>query len=176
MSSLRGTNLCLVVALLVAVACHDDPEVYTSIEAVKSPLIGDLTSYMTPDQASTRLPSDILPWEIVEESKPPARDTRPPYDILTVTVRGFKYLAQNGELRMTFFNRRLASTWFFPQDGQTFLEALRLHGIDLIDTQEDSVAPYTRIWTAKTYQGKMYVAWEDTRLRRQSNRWIGRYA
>ena len=131
---------------------------------------------MTPDEASNRFPSGLLPWEIVEDSKLPEGDTRPPFDILTVSVGHFEHLHQVGELRLDFFNRRLVSTWFFPQDGQAFLATLRAHGIDLIGRHELSVAPYTRIWTAKDYRGKMYVAWEDTRLRNQSNRWIERYS
>lgn len=162
--------------LMVCSGCHEAPEVYTSVESVKSPLVAGFASYMTPDEVSHRLSPDLLPWEIVEDSQLPAGDKRPPFNILIVSVGHFEHLAHVGELKLDFFNRRLESTWFFPQNGPAFLATLRAHGIDLIGSHEMFVAPYTRVWTAKDYRGRMYVAWEDTRLREQSNRWISRYS
>jgi len=67
------------------------------------------------------------------------------------------------------------STWFFPDDPMSFTTALE-SAMKITIRPETSVRPFTRLWTNKNYEQRIYIAWEDTRLAKEQSAWISSYS
>jgi hypothetical protein len=117
----------------------------------------------------------------VEDSRLASGDPRPRFDILQVSVPGHVHLGLRGELKLRFFNDRLSSAWFYPDDVRGYLDALAGAGVKVIEAAPDTeqkvaVAPYTNVWATRDFGDRLYVGWEDKRLSDQERRWIERYS
>lgn len=113
--------------------------------------------------------------EVIENTGLAESDTRPPFNIYTVSIP-FKHLEIDGKIVFHFFNNRLMSTWFYPNDKIAYLEKLKLKGIDLTVKTELDTEKYTRVWKYIDYKNNFYVGWEDIRLRDEQHAWIARYS
>jgi PIN domain nuclease of toxin-antitoxin system len=160
------------IALLIAGCSRTN---FTSIQSPATPLIDTFHSYTSIADVQTALRSSGVTWATIEDSHLPPGDRRPPFDILAISVSHYPYLGHTGELQLHFFNNRLMSTWFFPDDPASFTAALEA-AMKIRMRPEASVPPFTRIWTRKNYQDRIYVAWEDTRLSKEESSWIASYS
>lgn len=171
----------IVLISIYAVSCtHATPETFTEREADSSPLMGVFASYSSiADIRQQHFPGVM--WPIIENSKLAAGDSRPRFDIYCALVPGYTHLGQRGELRLTFFDDRLAEVRFHPEDPDTYLAALTATGLKVTSSrnspvEEVTVPPHTRVWVMRDYRNTMYVGWCDGRLRSQMTRWIERYS
>ena len=163
--------------LIWAICCPGcgDSETYIGVERIKTPLIDGFESYTTIAYLQARRLSS-LKWTVLEKSNLPKGDPRPPFGIFRICVSEFVHLQEHGQLELTFFNDRLQSTSFYPEDLDAYLTALEKAGISINEGQELTLPPYTEVWCSRDYLGRPYVAWIDKRLLKQEERWISRYA
>jgi len=155
------------------------PETFTDRADVSSPLLGSLPSYATVDDIRQRHGSGA--WTVVGNSHLPTGDPRPRFDMVRVSIPGYVHLGHRGDLELTFFNDRLSSAWFYPDDDRGYLAALARDGVEVAESDWETepavvVAPYTRVWTTRDFRGRVYVGWDDSRLVEQQRRWIERYS
>ncbi len=162
------------VPIILLTACAGS-DTYTRVESVRSPLLGPFESYTSPADVRRSLPAQ-LPWRLVTDSRLPPGDPRPAYDWLTVSLAGYADLDRTGELVLTFFNDRLASTTFYPDDPEGYMARLGISALRYDTGAEVRRPPFTLIRAATDYHGRRFVSWEDERLRRQADRWIMRFS
>lgn len=113
--------------------------------------------------------------EVLEDTKLPEGDKRPPFSIYSVSIP-YRHFDVAGNLHLSFLNNRLMNTWFYPSDQKADLNALKNNDIDLIIDNERKISKYVRVWKYKNFNNKLYVAWEDIRLRKELNDWIRSYS
>lgn len=165
--------LSLLLALTLG-ACSESNEAYTKIRSSHAPLMANFESYISPAEARTRLPTNVV-VAVADESKLVPGDPRPRFDWLELRVSGYRHLGLSGELVLRFFNERLVSTWFYPDSYDSYLKALRRAGVN-ITAERQRVGRYADAWTSTDYRDRAYVAWADRRLTKENNRWINRYS
>jgi hypothetical protein len=157
---------------LVALACQTDTETYREV-LEGSPLAFCLRSYMSPEDAQRLISSES--WQVVEKSGLPKGDRRPPFNYYSISTE-FSDLGQPGTLTLVFFNARLERVMFYPASSDTYLQTILSAGAST-PVGQGTVTGFTRTFgPRKDYQRHWYIAWEDTRLVEQSNRWIMRYS
>jgi hypothetical protein len=161
--------------VLLIPACRRPNPSFTSVQSPATPLIEGFQSYMPIADVQSALKSRGVTWTTIEDSHLPPGDRRPPFDILTISVSRQAHLGHTGELVFHFFNNRLTSTWFFPDDPTSFTRTLETTMKTAI-RPEATVPPFTRVWTHKDYQDRIYIAWEDTRLAEEQSSWIASYS
>jgi hypothetical protein len=87
---------------------------------------------------------------------------------VTVTLGNYQHLGQSGILTIKFFLGRLQNTTFYPSDMRTYKELLKAQGIDLEQSREVKLPPFTRVFQGIAegglYKGKEFICWSDTRL------------
>jgi hypothetical protein len=115
-------------------------------------------------------------WVVLEDSGKGAKSSRPPFEIFTAEVHGYMHDGFKGDLRLMFFNNRLMSTWFYPDDPASYRRAVSTAVPALKDHESTKVLPFTVISIAKDYRGKQYFRWEDSRLQKEMSVWINRYS
>ena len=156
-------------------SCGPEPkEAYSTVANTKMELLPGFRSYESISVVSKHLGDQASRVKVTEDSKLPASDRRPRFDIYTVEVPDREFCGEKGTLRLLFFNDRLASTWFYPEQSESCLQHLRSSGIMVSDKQ--TTVGDTIIWSSTDYKGRRYVAWEDRRLREEQDRWISKYS
>lgn len=161
---------------------------FSGQSSTPSPLIDGLKSYLTPEQAKSHFGPDVS-WVVVEDSNMSTeKEVGPPFHRLTVSVENFSHLRFSGNLRLQFFNGRLAATIYYPSSGfDKYVAALvdtyklRLKNVSSGDKfwiyKEARIAPYTRILVTaddemhRKYGGRHFVTWEDIRLTEEFKLW-----
>ncbi len=146
---------------------------FTERSSESSPLAVGFSSYAAIDEVRSLLGDS--PVTVVEDSRLPPGDQRPPFNILVLSI-SFEHLDQSGKLRLEFFNDRLMSTSFYPDDLETYLEVLNDSGVILDRGGRCKIAPYTEIWKSTDFNNRGYVNWEDERLQKEFDDWITRYS
>ena len=129
---------------------------------------------MSPSQLLRQLGDQGSRTIVTEDSKLPGNDRRPRFDMYTIEIPDREFCGQKGTLRLLFFNDRLASPWFYPEQSQPCLQHLRGSGVTVSDKQTTVGNIIT--WFGTDYRGRPYVAWEDRRLREEQDRWISKYS
>lgn len=133
-----------------------------------TPLFDGYVSYRTLDEVQRQLPKRSN-WQVLSDSKIPARGPCPRFDELMFEIRA-SHLGHKGRLRLTFTNERLSSTAFIPEDFPSYIEALRASGVDFDSEGRSSKRPATLIW--QWHLGEPFVGWADTRFSAQTNAWV----
>jgi hypothetical protein len=122
----RAAEVVLLLALAFFLCSCRDDKTYVRVQP-GTPLIDGFMSYERFESVrQTRLAA--LSYVVTEEAKLPKGDPRPPFDQLTISVPEFTHLGHPGELRLSFFNDRLASVWFYPVRPAEYLQKLRARG------------------------------------------------
>jgi len=148
-------------------------ESFASVPAQREMLLGGLKSYSAPEEVRTAMAA--LKWQVLEDSGGSPRDSRPAFHVLTLVVSPFKDHGCVGELRLEFFNRRLMSTWFYPEDPSAYRAAVQpFPATGVVGGELRS--PRLRVWSASDYRKRVYFAWCDERLLREQERWIEKFA
>ena len=151
----RNTNILkviLAVGFCVMIACWLFDELRGP-----TPLINGIASHQSPTQVKAQF-GDDLEWKTVTDSSLEPGDTRPRFDIYTISAP-YIYRSVKGELTLRFFNNQLASTTFRAPGLGDLGESERAHSVG-----------------AKIECGGDYISWQDERLNREMTDWIWAYA
>jgi len=167
----------ILISLIILPSCTEDKTSYTKVENNPVVLIDGMKSYQSIDTVKQAIEHAGYSWEVITDVKLDEKDRRPPFSFYQVRIKGYNHLGQSGSLDLTFFNNRLEETWFYPDHVSLYLQVLKKRkNIDLIKQEEVSISLNTRVWKHEDYRGLMYIAWEDTRLRDEADKWTGRYS
>ena len=140
-------------------------------------LAAGLRSRQTVAEAQRELQTSQAEWSVIEDSSLPPDDPRPPFDITTVSLAPFEHLGVTGELVLEFFNDRLVSVRFYPEQPRRYLEVLaESEAIDLSDRRGPTSRGGATIEKARDHRGRTYVIWSDPRLVRKRQRWVMRHS
>jgi hypothetical protein len=150
-------------------------ETFTERADTRTLLMETFASYASIDEVRALFPTDT-PLRVVEEDGRSESDSRPPFRIHRVSVDGYTHHGCRGELTLKFFNDRLSSVWFYPDEPRKYVEVLAADGLDVASADAARIPPHTRISGGRDFRDREYVRWEDTRLVEQEDRWISRYA
>lgn len=149
------------------------PHNFTERASQPSALIADFSSYASADDVKSVLKDTSISVE--EDSQLDPGDQRPPFNILVWSI-SFEHLNQPGKLHLHFFNDRLMSTWFYPDDMKSYLRALDRSGVALDRDGHCEQPPFTEIWKSTDFKNRGYVGWEDKRLQEECSEWIESYS
>ncbi|MGH8453163.1 MAG: hypothetical protein ACRES4_00205 [Nevskiales bacterium] len=165
---------------------QDRPEfsIYLRVEEPRESLLGVFHSYDNEQQITQQLAGQR--WT-VERVHVEGTDSYPPYKIDTLTVPGYRHLDYPGTLSLEFFNDRLSSAAFRPDEPRLYSKRLRETGVNF---QRQSLSIWQqqsgnlRISTNHVYATSdvgrtlgtpVFFSWEDTRLTAQSRQWYDVY-
>jgi len=165
-------RLCLSCTLLCALWSCDFNKTDPARPQESTQLINEIKSYTT-----MREFMGAHPQAQVE----PGRDGHPgdrwrsKYEVKEVIITNYSHFGQTGKLVVSFFNDRLMSTIFYPNDMHRYLSELKINGIEF---KADSVdlSAHTLVRVGTDYQGNKYVDWEDKGLAKEMDEWIKRNA
>jgi hypothetical protein len=129
-----------------------------------------LSSYLTPDEVR-ELMAPVGPV-VLEDSPAPPRGSCPRFDQLSLSFPDRSDLDHLGELQAQFINGRLYSVWFYPREYSSYLSALSDAGVVPDADGEFSPSAHVRGWTYTAFDGRKYVAWEDSRVAEEVRAWI----
>jgi hypothetical protein len=164
------------VAFLVSCDEFGERPTFTDVPKERSSLVDGLYSYLSPSEASELLGELATSWKVLEDEKAPPGDSRPPFRLYTTLVHGFENLGFEGDLKLTFFNERLMSAGFFPNDPVAYFQRLNAVLPALTEKTPARVPPFTDVVLGIDYQSRKFASWEDTRLVREMAFWIKRYS
>lgn len=139
-------------------------------------LIGNFRSYQTFKEFEKYLFDKADTIIVFENSRLSESDTRPEFSIYTVIIPNYKLENVNGKLRASFYNDRLMSIWFYPDNISKFNEILESKYDISIKGNEDIMRGCLRInhWT--DFEGNEYYGWSDLMLINEQNDWISKYS
>ncbi len=169
----------LATVALVAVFLFSCSENITFVDTVDNPtgLLDNIESYQSIAASRAHFIEKGKKWRVVEDSRSPRPTSRPRFNIYAAKIDEYVHLGHTGSLELIFFNNRLMSTFFFPDDSAAYLRSLKLkEHIDLVSRDEVNYSKNTRVWKARDFRSLFYVAWEDTRLAEEQSAWIRRYS
>ena len=166
----------LLAACILGCAVSSDPNDYLKVEEVRTKLALDFPSYSSFAEVKKLLQLRDDQVEALENSQSPQTSRRPPFNIYTIDVENLEIEGYQGKLRLSFFNDRLQSTWFYPENFEGLVNSLHFDRSVLESGQGVMKKPFTRIWIYTDFQQKPYIGWEDVRLSQQKMDWIDRYA
>ena len=144
---------------------------------MRSKLMFNLESHMSPDEVRHRLGLKAVSWE--EESNISNVKTHSSDNYYSVLVKNFSHLNSSGNLRLIFLNKQLMMVMFYPEEFYRYVETLIKNEkfrikIKHIARNEIQIAPNTRIEIVDTNLFGMgsgptrsYVSWEDICLSQQ---------
>jgi hypothetical protein len=128
-------------------------------------------SYGTIEELTVRLPERST-WQVLNDSKAAVRPSCPRFDEFRFAVPA-EHLSQKGRLELAFFNDRLFSTAFTPENISAYAEALRQSGVVFKDGYA-SLPPATHVWQGALNGTPVVIGWKDERIERQSQAWVDR--
>ena len=168
-SAVRALALILL-ALLCVPGCHRKDEFRPS------KLLPPLRSGYSLRKVQAELKLKPGDWQVLEDRRPLVSDQRPEFRMLTLLHPSFTKFGTSGELVMTFYNDRLMTTLFYPDDMAALRSGLaREAGITFSAQGDARIEPTTRVWVGKSRDGRSYIGWIDLELERQQNAWIEKY-
>lgn len=161
-------RLCLSCALLFSLCSCDLNKTDSSRTQESTQLINEIKSYTT-----TREFMAVHPQAKVEPGSNghPGDRWRSRYEVQQVTLLSYRHFGQTGKLVVSFFNDRLASTTFYPNDVDRYLSELKRNGIEF-KTDSADFSAHTVVRVGTDYQGNKYVDWEDKGLAKEMRDWI----
>jgi|GEM_PF-5782421 len=141
------------------------------------PLTLSLSSYASLQEVALQLGTKQTDLEVEEDSATPRSDQRPPYHRMVVIVRGVVDFNVTGSAQLIFFNDRLSSVRFYPQDPDAYKKRLQEKlALGRIEIAGSTLPGGTVVRVGTDYQGKFYVAFEDAVLENEHRQWIRDYA
>ena len=112
----------IISSVLLLIGCSGNE--YTCISNVPKELIGNFKSYQTIKSFEDIVISKTDTLIVFENSKLSENDTRPEFSIYTVILPEFKIENTIGKLKANFFNDRLMTVSFYPNDKENFEKIL----------------------------------------------------
>jgi len=158
-------------AMFLSVACRHSGE-----EKFKpSALMAGLYSGQSLQTVERKLGLMAGSFDILEDRKPLPSDTRPPYRLLVISKKNSRMAGQTGELVLTFFDDRLMTTQFFPEDIAAARASVESGQELTLGGGEAHIKPSTRVWVGKDESGRSYIGWIDKALQAEQDAWEKRY-
>ncbi len=157
--------------LLVTVACGEPMQVVPPSEATE--LVNGMSSLASPAQVKGRREFAATRWVVIEDSKTRKPSKAGRFDDYVILASDYRVGSVSGKLRLEFLNSQLMSSWFYPADYETCLKEIAATGISFPrGGQPVTSRGNTTIRLGKDYEGHRYIAWEDSRLIEEMNRWL----
>lgn len=139
-----------------------------------SRLIDKTYSYQSLERVQRE--TGIRSWNTLEDRRPLPSDTRPPFRIFRISVPDYTDLGYKGELRLMFFNDRLMRVAFYPEDLAGYKQAVQeKEGFRFSDADDADIGRDTHVWIGKELDKRMYIGWEDKRLKKEYDDWVRQY-
>lgn len=160
--------------------------VFLAVEEPRETLMGSFRSYDSEDQVAQQIARGGQE-PAVERIHVEGTSNYPPYKLDTLKAMEFVHRGQSGRLILDFFNDRLASVTFQPDDPKAYLRLLERTGVkfkrEVLSRwaqEEGNLRISTNIIYATSKVGRTldtppYVRWEDRRLTAQSRQWYDDY-
>lgn len=153
------------------------PVSFLSRNAAPAVLVENVRSYQSVDQFIKTISTKR--YHLRKSSAGERQNARvPPYDVQLVTIENYRNLGFEGDLVVEFFNDRLSSVRFYPNDVVGFARE-KMPQFDLSSERYEagSLSPNVIVWTAVDRQkGRRYFGWKDVRLDTEMRLWIKRYS
>jgi hypothetical protein len=164
----------LICSALLLIGCSGNE--YTCVSDAPKELIGDFKSYQTIQDFERKVKMKTDSIVVFENSKLPKTDLRPEFSIYTIILPEYKIENVTGKLEASFFNDRLMSVRFYPNDIKEFESLLkRKHNINLENRENISIdCVEINRWT--DFEGNEYFGWSDMKLIKEQNDWISQHA
>ncbi len=161
----------LIVLLLLAASCQRSGEK----KFKPSPLAGGLYSGQSLQTVERKLDMMAGNFDVLVDRTPLPSDTRPPYRLLVISKKNARIEGQPGELVLTFFNDRLMTSQFYPDDMAAARAAVEASQQLSLAGGEAHIAPSTRVWVGKDENGRSYIGWIDKSLQAEQDAWVKQY-
>jgi hypothetical protein len=116
-------------------------------------------------------------WEIVERNELSEPDARAGYEYLRFMTSVFSDGSYTGKAVLSFFNGKLVSVWFYPDDWDSYKEYLaEKRGVELKNDTWENTSGNARSWIKTDHLMLHYVAWEDVVLADSMKRWLDKHS
>ena len=111
----------------------------------------------------------------IKTSTLPSNDPRPRFDISIVEIGGYAWHNHRGVLYLRFFNNRLSSVVFYPDDFNHFLSEMA-RPLGLTGMGKKSNSPDMKIFVGSDTEGRSFITWQDIGLFSEEVHWLRRYS
>lgn len=113
---------------------------------------------------------------VIENSKLSDTDARPEFSIYTVMLPDYKIGNITGKIKARFFNNRLMSVWFYPNDYDGFEKLLKERYDIHLKNREKTIINCVEINRWTDFEGNEYFGWSDVKLVKEQNDWISKHS
>jgi hypothetical protein len=137
------------------------------------PLLNDFQSLESPDSVRARLEAQGVSWNVLEDTRLPDSDTRPPYALLRWGVPRYEVAGISGTLELVFFNDRLGRAEFTPENPAAFRKAVAGELPELGGRVQDGDRLVESIARA---EGAESLRWDDVRVMQALREWLRQYS
>lgn len=149
---------------------------FTDFESERTKLIDSIESYQSIKEFKEYLKRTTYKYDVEKNYESTNMDKKPPFNTCKILIKNFNNIGYFGELWVLFFNNRLYSTRFYPQDYDGYIDALnKLKKINLKTTKKLKISTYTELYTGGAYSSKRFIGWNDIRLSKELMIWYKRY-
>ena len=140
------------------------------------PMMENFRSYTSVENVSTDLKYEYGDFKGVSQTLSDGTE-KPPYELYTLEVAGYVYLDHTGLLSLIFFNDRLCSLIFYPDNPDSFKDALiKESHYELRLFKPIQVEPHIELEYDKDPAKRIFFRWEDRRLIAEQRAWIMRHS
>ena len=163
----------VIVALLMTVVAAACRQSFTARRAAAPLMVGAFQSYSSIGDVRRIAPQ----VSVVKDDLWSDGSTRPQYRVTTLRIARYTHLGVQGTIELHFFNDRLMTVAFTPDDLPVYLVALRTKGISL-DPARNAPFVIGRKVEVRTIRGHALsaVVWTDRRLSKEMESWVARYS
>lgn len=115
-------------------------------------------------------------WGEVEVNSLDKQDKRPPYELLKVKIDRYRN-DLNGDFFLYFYNKKLMSVRFYPNDWSAFKKHLENELNEKpINSEFEKKRDNLHIHVSKDAYNKIYIEWEDIGLKEDMSEWLAKYS
>jgi hypothetical protein len=132
------------------------------------PLIDGLHSYKSVAEVRERL--GLYRMESLDEFDLKSNIWEPNFLVEVFSVSNYVHGRHAGELRLEFYNDRLAKTWFMPDQPEAYFSTL---GLIVPEERRSLSLSRARIQAVgRDEDGAPWISWHDERLAHEWSRWV----
>ena len=169
MSLLRIHRVNVVFSLLFIIAgCSSEFITPTSLSF-------GLTSYSNMEEVKSIVKNNNGDWKVIESSTLEKTDLRPPYSYVRIVSNNFFEKRFPGKTNLIFFNDRLMTVLFYPNDWSKYEKYLYPNQATKKDGWKKTNGNL-QIRINRNYNGDRYISWEDIKLSSEMRNWIAKYS
>lgn len=166
----HAVTVILVCAVSAISGCNNAQNVEPNL------LLPGIRSHMSSEEVRKQIVKPSARWSVIEDTKTPVDDKRPPFHLLRVAIGAYSDLDEPGALHLQFFNNRLISATFYPKDAANYLVRLKEKRGIVVSLAQKSGVHGVSIHYATDFRGQPYIEYADEALQQELNSWIRRYS